>query len=97
MPALLAVTDRAYVRTALRKWCNEQVQYGHLDDSTGYLRILSFSGYSKEGGFAAGLRELEAALDAIFSDPALKRLVVDVRINFGGFDPYGLVIASRRE
>jgi hypothetical protein len=95
MPALLAVTDRAYVRTPLRKWCNDQIQYGHLDDATGYLRILSFSGYSKERGFAAGLEALEAALDAIFSDPMLKGLVIDVRINFGGADPYGLAIASR--
>jgi hypothetical protein len=95
VPSLLAVTDRAYIRTPLRKWCNEQLQYGHLDDATGYLRILSFSGYSKEGGFAAGLEDLEAALDAIFSDPTLKGLVIDVRINFGGADPYGLAIASR--
>ena len=95
MPALLAVTDRAYVRTPLRNWCNDQIQYGHLDDATGYLRILSFSGYSKAGGFAAGLEALEGALDEIFSDPTLKALVIDVRINFGGADPYGLAIASR--
>ena len=95
MPALLAVTDRAHVRTPLRSWCNDQIQYGHLDDATGYLRILSFSGYSKEGGFASGLAALEAALDAIFSDLTLKGLVIDVRINFGGADPYGLAIASR--
>jgi hypothetical protein len=95
LPALLAVTDQAYLQTPLRKWCNDQIQYGHVDDATGYLRILSFSAYSKEGGFAGGLAALEAALDAIFSDPALKRLVIDVRVNFGGADPYGLAIASR--
>jgi C-terminal processing protease CtpA/Prc len=95
VPALLAVTDSAYLKTPLRKWCNDQVQYGHLDDATGYLRILSFSGYTRDGGFAAGLQALEAALDAIFSDPALRALVIDVRINFGGADPYGLATASR--
>ncbi len=95
VPALLAVTDRLYLKNPLRKWCNDQVQYGHVDDATGYLRILSFSGYSREGGFAAGLQALETALDAIFSDPALRGLVIDVRINFGGADPYGLAIASR--
>jgi len=62
---------------------------------TGYLRILSFSGYAKEGGYAAGLAALEAALDEIFSDSALQGLVIDVRINGGGADPYGLAIASR--
>ncbi len=95
MPVLLAATEHAYIKTPLRKWCNNQVQYGHIDDATGYLRILSFSGYSKQGGFLAGLEAFEEALDAIFSDPALKALVIDVRINFGGYDPYGLALASR--
>jgi len=70
-------------------------EYSHLDENIGYLRILSFSGYSEKRGFAAGEEALEAALDEIFSDPNLKALVIDVRINFGGADPYGLVIASR--
>ncbi len=95
MPALWDVTDRAYLKTPLRKWCNDKLQYAHLDDSIGYLRIWSFSGYSDKRGFAAGEAALEAALDEIFSDPNLKGLVVDVRINFGGADPYGLAIASR--
>ena len=94
MAALLDVTDRAYLKTPLRKFCNDQIQYGHIDEATGYLRILSFSNYAK-GGFAAGLAALEAALDDIFSDRALGALVIDVRINGGGADPYGLAIASR--
>ena len=95
MPALLAITDRAYLQTPLRKWCNDQVQYAHINETTGYLRILSFSGYSKERGFANGLTALQTALDETFSDPKLKALAIDVRINFGGDDPYGLEIASR--
>ncbi len=95
MPALLAVTDRAYLQTPLRKWCNDQVQYAHINETTGYLRILSFSGYSKERGFANGMTALQTALDEIFSDPKLRALVIDVRINFGGDDGYGLEIASR--
>ena len=92
---LLGVTDRAFLKTPLRKFCNDQIHYGHLDEATGYLRILSFSNYAAQGGFAAGLAALEAALDDIFSDRALSALVIDVRINFGGADPYGLAIASR--
>lgn len=96
MPALLAVTDRAYLKTPLRKYCNGKVWYGHVGDKDiGYLRIVSFSGYSEQRGFDAGSAELESALDEIFSDPKLKALVIDVRINFGGEDPYGLDIASR--
>lgn len=95
MPALWAITDRTYLKTPVRKWCNEKLQYAHLDDGIGYLRIVSFSGYSDREGFAAGLATLESALDEIFSDSELKGLVIDVRINFGGDDPYGLAIASR--
>ncbi|MFN0179061.1 MAG: S41 family peptidase [Gemmatimonadales bacterium] len=94
LPGILAVTDKQ-LTGPVRKWCNDQVQYGYVDDSTGYLRILSEGGYTKEGGFAAGLAALQAALDTIFSDPKLKGLVFDVRINFGGADPYGLELASR--
>lgn len=95
MPALLAVTDTAYVKMPLRKFCNDRLQYGHVDETTGYLRILAFAEYAKEPGFTAGLTALENALDEIFSDTTLKALIIDVRINFGGDDPYGLAVASR--
>jgi Peptidase family S41 len=91
---LLAATDRAWLKGPVRKFCNDQIQYGHIDNVTGYLRMLSFSRYSRHGGIAQGLMALESALDAIFSDPALRALVIDVRINFGG-GPYGLAVASR--
>ena len=95
MRTLLAVTERAYLHAPLRKFCKGQLQYGHIDERTGYLRILSFSGFSKPDDFAAGLAALESALDTIFSDRTLAALVIDVRINLGGYDPYGLEIASR--
>ena len=95
MPALLGITERAWLKTPLRMFCNDRLQYGHIDQTTGYLRIVSFSGYVPKGDFAAGLSALDAALDDIFKDPALRALVIDVRINFGGDDPYGLAIASR--
>jgi hypothetical protein len=95
MPALQEITQNGYLKTPMRKWCREKVQYGHVNETIGYLRIVSFSHYSDTPGFAAGLTALESALDEIFSDPNLKALVIDVRINFGGEDPYGLAIASR--
>jgi len=54
MPALWATTDRKYLKTPVRKWCNDQLQYAHVDDHIGYPRIVSFSGYTDEGGFEAG-------------------------------------------
>ncbi|MGO9256625.1 MAG: S41 family peptidase [Bryobacteraceae bacterium] len=95
MPKLMAVTDTAYLQGPPRQYCNGQLQFGHIDATTGYLRILAFSGYTKRGGFAEGSVALEAALDEIFPSAALQALVIDVRINFGGDDPYGISIASR--
>ncbi len=89
--ALFAVTDRDYLRTPLRKFCRGRLQYGHIDATTGYLRILSFQGYSRHND----LKALEAALDSIFSDRTLQALIIDVRLSFGGSDELGLVIADR--
>jgi C-terminal processing protease CtpA/Prc len=84
------------MKSPLQKFCNDQVKYGHIDETTGYLRILSFSGFSDaDFDFASDLAKLEKALDTVFSDPNLKRLVIDVRCCSGGLDPYGLAIASR--
>jgi Peptidase family S41 len=95
MPKLWAITDRTYLKAPMRKWCIDNLQYAPIGDHIGYLRIVSFSGYSEKDGFEAGLTALDSALDEIFSDRELKGLVIDVRINFGGDDPYGLAIASR--
>ena len=67
-----------------------------LGPDVGYLRIRSFSGYSKDGAFETGLAALEAALDTSLANAkSWKGLVVDVRLNGGGADPYGIAIARR--
>jgi C-terminal processing protease CtpA/Prc len=95
-PRAFEVTEQKYLRGPLRSWCNGQIQFGHLDSGVAYLRLKSFSGYGATPGFESGLSALEEALDAIFADaPSWSALVIDVRINGGGEDPYGLAIASR--
>jgi hypothetical protein len=89
---LFAVTDRIYLHGPLRKFCRDQIQYGHINDTTGYLRILSFGDYARHGHDSTAL---DSALDQIFSDGTLQALVIDVRLSFGGDDRLGLVIASR--
>lgn len=62
----------------------------------GYLRIHSFDGYSNDREFVKQVGVLETALDNIFADSAkLTGLVIDVRINGGGSDVFGISIASR--
>jgi len=95
-PRAFEIVEQTYLRTPLRSWCNGQIQYGRLDGGVAYLRIKSFSGYGAQPGFESGLTALEEALDAIFADAlSWTGLVIDVRINGGGSDPYGLAIASR--
>jgi hypothetical protein len=91
---LLNITTHAYLKGPIRNYCNGKIQFGHVDSTTGYLRIIAFKDYAK-GTFEKGQQALDAALDEIFSDANLSRLVIDVRFNSGGSDPYGLAIASR--
>jgi hypothetical protein len=80
----------------LRSWCNDQVWFGMLRGSIGYLRLTSFWGYVPDGDYAANRRALDAALDTIFaSTTGWRGLVIDVRLSRGGVDPFGLAIGSR--
>ena len=86
----------AHLSAPLRKFCEGRVEFGMLGADIGYLRIRGFSGYSKDGSFENGLTALEAALDTAFANTASwKGLVIDVRLNNGGADPYGIAIARR--
>jgi Peptidase family S41 len=105
------IIETKYVREGLRNFCNQQLQFGLMRSSQdasasnsrgnsrtaiGYLRIHSFDDYSNDREFVKQLDALETALDNIFSDSSkLAGLVIDVRINRGGSDVFGISIASR--
>jgi hypothetical protein len=90
------IIEQHYLEAPLRSWCNGHVRYARLKANAGYLRINSFYGYTPGGHFEDGARVLDEALDAVVKDVAQTRgLVIDVRINGGGDDPYGVQIASR--
>ena len=93
-PRAYTLTEK-FLSRPVHKFCNGQLEFSMVGEDIGYLRLRSFSGYHAEG-FDAGLIALEAALDTIFtSAEKWKGMVIDVRINGGGADPYGLTIASR--
>jgi len=90
------IVETEYLRSHLQQWLNEQVAFAMLDGEVGYLRISSFTGYTDDGDFQAEHEALEAALDEIFDESEnLKGLVIDIRLNDGGWDVHGLAIASR--
>jgi hypothetical protein len=92
----IEIIEQRYLEGPLRSWCNGHARYGRLKANAGYLRINAFGGYTRGGHFEDGERALDEALDAAIKDASQTRgLVIDVRINGGGADPYGVQIAGR--
>jgi peptidase S41-like protein/tricorn protease-like protein len=90
------IIESKYSDGKLRSYCNDVIYFGMLRNSIGYLRILGFEGYAKDGGFEQEMISLESALDDIFKDAKqMNGLIIDVRINPGGADPFCLAVASR--
>jgi hypothetical protein len=90
------IIESKYSNGKLRSYCNDMIQFGMLKGSIGYLRILGFAEYAKEGGSDQDASSLDTALDDIFKDAKqMTGLVIDVRVNTGGADPLCLAIASR--
>jgi hypothetical protein len=91
-----AIVESKYAKGPLRPYVNDRIYFGMLDGAIGYMRILTFSEYTKDGSFAQEAAALDAALDDIFKDAERMRgLVIDVRVNTGGSDQLCLAIASR--
>lgn len=103
----LEILESHYLQGKLRSWCNGHLRYARSRQGPGYLRIDSFFGYVQAGhgplrgpddagSFDEGARALDVALDEILAAAApLPGLVIDVRVNRGGSDPYGVQIAER--
>ncbi|MFF2809280.1 S41 family peptidase [Streptomyces sp. NPDC058000] len=87
--------------TVQRHWAQGKLSYADLPGRIGYFRVTQFARYTKQGGYAGEVAELDRALDAIFTKArtqgptALRGLVLDLRVNGGGSDALGLRIASR--
>jgi hypothetical protein len=91
----IEILETRYLEGKLRSWCNGHLRYARLKGGVGYLRIDTFHSYAT-GGFDEGALALDAALDEIMQDAqGLRGLVIDVRLNGGGADPYGVQIAGR--
>ncbi|MFF0866974.1 S41 family peptidase [Nonomuraea sp. NPDC003560] len=107
VPAFIAFNERVRefvekndTRKPLQQWGRGVIGYADLPDGLGYLRLGAFDGYA-DGGYEPNAAELDRALDEIFtvsrtSGPGrLRGLIIDVRVNLGGYDALGLRLASR--
>lgn len=79
---------------------NDMLQFGMLRDQVGYLAIAAEGGYADKGeGFEADdLAVLDEALSkaiALFNAEAAKTVIIDLSVNFGGYDFAAREIAGR--
>ncbi|MEZ0112621.1 hypothetical protein ABH920_006644 [Catenulispora sp. EB89] len=99
--ALIKHADLADATSPLQTWCQDRVGFATLPGNVGYLRVAGFTGFTSADTSAANAAAFSSALDAIFTADRttgpnrLRGLVLDVRINGGGDDPLGLMLASR--
>jgi len=98
---LIKHADLADATAPLRTWCRGRVAFTTLPGNIGYLRVSDFTGFTSDDTSAENAAAFSTALDAIFtadrtSGPnRLHGLVLDLRVNGGGDDPLGLMLASR--
>ena len=75
---------------------SEQISYGIINDSIGYLAVNSMDGYDDNGNElddnAVFANEINQALTFLQNT---KGLIIDVRFNFGGYDSNSRNLANR--
>ncbi|MBL1104223.1 S41 family peptidase [Streptomyces sp. 5-8] len=76
-----------------------RITYADLRGDLGYLRISAFDYYAGDDApYAADRTELDRALDTVLTPSrtrGLKGLIIDLRVNDGGFDALGIRTAQR--
>jgi hypothetical protein len=74
----------------------DRLQYGKLSPGVGYLKVTAVYGYQSTGGFEGDSTAFQAALDQVFAGLGpLVGLVLDLRINGGGYDALAKLLAGR--
>jgi hypothetical protein len=90
---------RTHGATQFQSFVQGQIVYADLPDGRGYLRITAFEGYrGDDHSYVSDSAELARVLDTVFTAQrvaALRHLVIDVRLNYGGHDALVLQLASR--
>ncbi|HEY8979001.1 MAG TPA: S41 family peptidase [Streptomyces sp.] len=83
----------------LQDFADGRITYADLPGGQGYLRISGFAGYAGDDApYSAQLAELDMALNTVLDRSRtrrLKGLIIDLRVNGGGYDALGLHIAAR--
>lgn len=76
------------------------VQYGLVNGQTGYIALLTAAGFyrSEEGYLEEDIAAINAVLDdalTLFAQSGAEAVIIDLSLNFGGYDEAAVAIASR--
>jgi len=73
-----------------------QLTWGTIEETTGYIFISGMEGFTEDGSASEEVAAASAAFDMALSELSeTTQLILDVRLNGGGFDGVGLALASR--
>ncbi|WP_371682512.1 S41 family peptidase [Kitasatospora sp. MMS16-BH015] len=95
------VVGRDLAGLVVHEYAAGRISYADLPGGQGYLRISGFGGYAGPGGddsYQTNSRLLEQALSEVLTAErvsTLGGLILDLRINGGGYDALGLQVAAR--
>ncbi|MFC0627505.1 S41 family peptidase [Kribbella deserti] len=91
--------ERRDLKGPLTMYANNRIGYADLPGGIGYLRPISFLAYaSDQPDYEQDKRVLDETLDMILTRQRLagmRGLIIDLRVNGGGSDEFGLRLASR--
>jgi hypothetical protein len=91
----IAEITASYLRSPPKSYCNGRLEFALLRTrSIGYLRIRGFAHLSNDDDLTKQRAALDQGLDEIFAT-RLAGLVIDIRMNGGGADEFGIAILSR--
>ena len=77
---------------------DDDIQYGVVGGNVGYLALSGLSGLSRSGTPKKDLAALNKTLDdamRLFEKQAVQRVIVDLSLNFGGYDFIARAVAER--
>jgi hypothetical protein len=96
-PAVLQTIENGYVQGDLASAASDKILWGDLGAGVGYINILQMTNYANPNATPdEDLEALAPVLDAALASFADKdSLVIDIRLNTGGYDHVALDLASR--
>ena len=97
VPSVLNTIEEGYIQGELASALLDKILWGDLGGGVGYLNILQLTEYTGPDATPVGdLESLAPVLDTVMASLADKQaLVIDIRLNTGGYDPVALAVADR--